>query len=107
FVSGGRRHASFACDWSSDVCASDLPLGGLRQLARDLLPHLLLLVIVELPLQLIADYVAELVFVHEPANAIQERVGQLGQLQPLRSEERRVGKRGWPCGAPCSDLPCV
>src|SRR5688572_31644821 len=25
FFSSGRRHTSFDCDWSSDVCSSDLP----------------------------------------------------------------------------------
>src|SRR3990167_3408025 len=26
FFSSGRRHKRFDCDWSSDVCSSDLPL---------------------------------------------------------------------------------
>src|SRR5690606_41102860 len=28
FFSSRRRHTSFSRDWSSDVCASDLPLAG-------------------------------------------------------------------------------
>src|SRR6185369_15232841 len=29
FFSSRRRHTRFKCDWSSDVCSSDLPLGRL------------------------------------------------------------------------------
>src|SRR5882762_10258050 len=28
FFSSRRRHTRFKCDWSSDVCSSDLPRGG-------------------------------------------------------------------------------
>src|SRR5438270_3830079 len=28
FFSSRRRHTRFDCDWSSDVCSSDLPAGG-------------------------------------------------------------------------------
>src|SRR2546430_2949158 len=28
FFSSRRRHTRFDCDWSSDVCSSDLPGGG-------------------------------------------------------------------------------
>src|SRR5256886_12452959 len=28
FFSSRRRHTRFDCDWSSDVCSSDLALGG-------------------------------------------------------------------------------
>src|SRR2546427_10066374 len=28
FFSSRRRHTRFDCDWSSDVCSSDLPVGG-------------------------------------------------------------------------------
>src|SRR2546430_17735344 len=30
FFSSRRRHTRFDCDWSSDVCSSDLPLPSLR-----------------------------------------------------------------------------
>src|SRR5256886_11853560 len=30
FFSSRRRHTRFDCDWSSDVCSSDLELGGIR-----------------------------------------------------------------------------
>src|SRR5260370_1621059 len=29
FFSSRRRHTRFKCDWSSDVCSSDLPMGKL------------------------------------------------------------------------------
>src|SRR3989475_5023887 len=29
FFSSRRRHTRFDCDWSSDVCSSDLPVGAL------------------------------------------------------------------------------
>src|SRR3954466_283195 len=31
FFSSRRRHTRLSCDWSSDVCSSDLPLGGNRK----------------------------------------------------------------------------
>src|SRR2546430_16311707 len=30
FFSSRRRHTRFDCDWSSDVCSSDLAAGGVR-----------------------------------------------------------------------------
>src|SRR6266571_8172374 len=30
FFSSRRRHTRLTCDWSSDVCSSDLAAGGLR-----------------------------------------------------------------------------
>src|SRR5690242_2582665 len=30
FFSSRRRHTSLTCDWSSDVCSSDLRVGGKR-----------------------------------------------------------------------------
>src|SRR2546427_6642088 len=65
FFSSRRRHTRFDCDWSSDVCSSDLVQPQLAQLlAHD--QHL-----------------------------VEHGVGcaRLGQLPLcLRSEERRVGK---------------
>src|SRR3990167_3995585 len=34
FFSSRRRHTRFDCDWSSDVCSSDLPLHGQHDSAR-------------------------------------------------------------------------
>src|SRR5438034_9033465 len=64
FFSSRRRHTRSLCDWSSDVCSSDLHLGNLVVL------HLFL-VRVEHPQRL-------------PGHRI-------GEYRP-RSEERRVGK---------------
>src|SRR5947207_1859980 len=36
FFSSRRRHTRSLCDWSSDVCSSDLPRRGLEQVARGL-----------------------------------------------------------------------
>src|SRR5205085_6451580 len=70
FFSSRRRHTRFDCDWSSDVCSSDLDtlyLRGLVERAQ-----------VERVRVLVAD--------HEPEHLRVE----------LRSEERRVGKE-WRC----------
>src|SRR2546430_13718051 len=36
FFSSRRRHTRFDCDWSSDVCSSDLGAAEFRQLAFEL-----------------------------------------------------------------------
>src|SRR6266567_8036909 len=38
FFSSRRRHTRFDCDWSSDVCSSDLPPGPLALPARGIDP---------------------------------------------------------------------
>src|SRR5882762_6684075 len=39
FFSRRRRHTRFKCDWSSDVCSSDLEMAGKRlQLLREAAP---------------------------------------------------------------------
>src|SRR2546430_4257479 len=35
FFSSRRRHTRFDCDWSSDVCSSDLVRGGARLIATN------------------------------------------------------------------------
>src|SRR5688572_30878902 len=78
FFSSRRRHTRFDCDWSSDVCSSDLfgvfPLRVLHAERREDVP-------VDIPLAGRAGNFTD--------NAAQER-----------SEERRVGKecrsRWWP-----------
>src|SRR2546430_5130186 len=84
FFSSRRRHTRFDCDWSSDVCSSDLeasatttadgPLTGGR-LFHYALSRLLWL----LPTLLAMALVTFLVMHATPGS-------------PLRSEERRVGK---------------
>src|SRR5882762_5034925 len=34
FFSSRRRHTRFKCDWSSDVCSSDLPVAGAARARR-------------------------------------------------------------------------
>src|SRR2546430_4983021 len=41
FFSSRRRHTRFDCDWSSDVCSSDLALTKLGLLNEDLDYHLI------------------------------------------------------------------
>src|SRR5438477_12280393 len=75
FFSSRRRHTRLTCDWSSDVCSSDL--GSTRGQGepdgqgqpRD------------------ADPLAEALRGADPP-----RLRQIRQADPKRSEERRVGK---------------
>src|SRR2546430_11064892 len=63
FFSSKRRHTSFDCDWSSDVCSSDLSNNASRQVPRPAAPSSIV-------------------------RACQPAVPPIGP----RSEERRVGK---------------
>src|SRR5689334_19567551 len=82
FFSSRRRHTRWNCDWSSDVCSSDL-----RVLSRE---------VVELVLQLVGrgaggrERAALAVEVGVGAGQLLGEAG-LGFLRG-RSEERRVGK---------------
>src|SRR2546427_8418485 len=77
FFSSRRRHTRFDCDWSSDVCSSDLiylhhnvnALGIMKLNVADVLP---------------IDALFFQVFV--------EVQGTIGFFLAMRSEERRVGK---------------
>src|SRR5438477_10440894 len=88
FFSSRRRHTRLTCDWSSDVCSSDLPAGMKNLLQKERTD---MGVTVCLPL-------------FGPAGRELEEEGALKgrQLRDLatRSEERRVGKecrsRWWP-----------
>src|SRR2546427_2433451 len=78
FFSSRRRHTRFDCDWSSDVCSSDLlgvPVAALDEVAQR-----------ERLLCLVADVL--------PALLRQHGQIELRRLLPVlrRSEERRVGK---------------
>src|SRR2546430_5255658 len=79
FFSSRRRHTRFDCDWSSDVCSSDL---GTYRVAEDTM---------DLTGPRKKDPVCALrrILVHSSANAAAQAKSR--QLK-LRSEERRVGK---------------
>src|SRR5690242_21827428 len=84
FFSSRRRHTRLTCDWSSDVCSSDLERQPLAETAR---------------LQDITQRVG-----HVPGAAESNRLpgrgaAHLEQARPHRSEERRVGKE---CGGRCT-----
>src|SRR5256886_12542782 len=83
FFSSRRRHTRFDCDWSSDVCSSDL--------RRFKILHVKFAVLVAQPEQflqvLVFDVRFRLIF------AIGQIVEDLFDLfRFIRSEERRVGK---------------
>src|SRR5205085_6325614 len=75
FFSSRRRHTRFDCDWSSDVCSSDL--GAVVQKRPQLQA--------EKP-------VSVNVFVRFPIGQEVSPPERRGSLPAVRSEERRVGK---------------
>src|SRR5438034_9769162 len=80
FFSSRRRHTRSLCDWSSDVCSSDLAPDGLRQLDGGR------------PARVAA---ARAVAGIERVARRRDEVAHLATVQALhRSEERREGKSG-------------
>src|SRR5256886_10389727 len=85
FFSSRRRHTRFDCDWSSDVCSSDLEL---QQRGRALAWHraaALLQLTERLPTAGRGDW-------RERAHALLGEATRLAER--ARSEERRVGEEG-------------
>src|SRR2546430_11224208 len=84
FFSSRRRHTRFDCDWSSDVCSSDL--GTLRDVRGTL----------KLRWDERAgrnDFGASLAAMAAACDAAHEALDTMSELAPdFRSEERRVGK---------------
>src|SRR5205085_6941619 len=80
FFSSRRRHTRFDCDWSSDVCSSDLAIGGARVTGA----------------QLGAAFIRPNPRRPDRYVVVVEGVDALGTWRALslpdRSEERRVGK---------------
>src|SRR5256886_4209700 len=85
FFSSRRRHTRFDCDWSSDVCSSDL---GVLVLAGDERAD------VDDPLALLAGDPGPVVRVRgvREVLVLRELVDDRVQQVLHRSEERRVGK---------------
>src|SRR3712207_8523500 len=77
FFSSRRRHTRYWRDWSSDVCSSDLRLGGGEQVQVPLAP---------------AVVARRLAGPRGAAEDAAPAVGRLGTVRAARSEERRVGK---------------
>src|SRR5688572_32858515 len=78
FFSSRRRHTRFDCDWSSDVCSSDLEsmAGRAKMFGKN-----------------VDEYLDEIVS-HSPQQRLItcEEVGGLALYLMSRSEERRVGR---------------
>src|SRR5260370_16456076 len=80
FFSSRRRHTRFKCDWSSDVCSSDLfPFGDASKAKRKLgwAPKVSF---------------KELITMMVESDLKAERLKLDGTRSQTRSEERRVGK---------------
>src|SRR5207237_6578881 len=103
--SSRRRHTRFKCDWSSDVCSSDLVAQRVDVLDDEHLTarvHRLVVRAVVQPaqLELAAEIVGELL----AEGRGQTRVVGFGEpVQDGRSEERRVGKECRGAGAAYSE----
>src|SRR2546430_9693670 len=84
FVSSRRRHTRFDCDWSSDVCSSDLVLESLAR-RRDgaTLSGLS---------QRLGSPKSSLLYLLRPMARLGYLVRSADGRYQLRSEERRVGK---------------
>src|SRR2546430_13295482 len=88
FFSSRRRHTRFDCDWSSDVCSSDLWKDGIFTRA----------VLYDIPQLKGVDWIEPGVPITRADLEAWEKksgvkAGQ-GDVVLLRSEERRVGKEG-------------
>src|SRR5256886_9432038 len=86
FFSSRRRHTRFDCDWSSDVCSSDLPSGALSRRLFDGATH-----------QYLLDYLlvrANAIWVVAGLVAVIVIFSVHRRFRLHRSEERRVGEEG-------------
>src|SRR5256886_7371331 len=85
FFSSRRRHTRFDCDWSSDVCSSDLQL---RQPGPGAADHRLAERLVRGVLRRRIGVVA----LGAAAARAHRVLGRVAPVDQRRSEERRVGK---------------
>src|SRR3989475_7849823 len=85
FFSSRRRHTRFDCDWSSDVCSSDLDGGGAQEEPQGRVHEARGPVVGRIAAQLVHAVAQPLVPAHGQC------VGH-APADEIRSEERRVGK---------------
>src|SRR5689334_23665227 len=94
FFSSRRRHTRWNCDWSSDVCSSDLAVAAIRDDRPDLV-----LLDVQMP-RMDGFDVVEAVGAERMPGVIFVTAHDQYAVRAFRSEERRVGKecrsRWWP-----------
>src|SRR5690242_21891847 len=99
FFSSRSRHTGLTCDWSSDVCSSDL---GLARIVGHVAEQCGSAEEERLATALAGDeLVSHLLMLHglHPDDVKRRVEGALERVRPyLRSEERRVGKGCRCCG---------
>src|SRR5205085_7383799 len=88
FFSSRRRHTRFDCDWSSDVCSSDLLHVPNQVRQAELHQHPELAQVAAIGAEMITPEHA-LEFLPQHGN---QHVGGARRVDLERSEERRVGK---------------
>src|SRR5689334_25049793 len=84
FFSSRRRHTRWNCDWSSDVCSSDLGAGVLARMLQGALNEEAVAALRDE--RLIGD--------EQRVDDVVARVDAAAEEEAHRSEERRVGKEG-------------
>src|SRR5256886_13486034 len=86
FFSSRRRHTRFDCDWSSDVCSSDLEDSSNRRVARRVLDGIFI------PLFEQGSSFLQTEKHYREAITTVKLATEVNPDRPGRSEERRVGK---------------
>src|SRR5207237_4161332 len=91
-----RRHTRFKCDWSSDVCSSDLLPGRGAAVLAALDAGRLHAYVCDFPSRLLKEHPRVMTLPHLGASTGEAEencaVMVAEQLRDFRSEERRVGK---------------
>src|SRR2546430_17457886 len=93
FFSSRRRHTRFDCDWSSDVCSSDL-INSTPQLRHVLFEKHQLPILKKTKTGPSTDYevLEQLAAMGHEVPRLLIEYRELSKLKSTRSEERRVGK---------------
>src|SRR5207237_3270555 len=94
FFSSRRRHTRFKCDWSSDVCSSDLGKIACNQVLYHLQERAIEHAVIPWCGQHGVAVVAYSPFGHDDFPERRSAGGEVLQ-RIARSEERRVGEEGW------------